>query len=152
VSSSVVLPQPLGPSSTTYSPCASESDRGPRRKSPRRIEDLLVVNHWIKINQQGYKPWEKEIKLEEGQTKQLRVELEKLPPPQGRGPALPDLAMGFYDCVCAFDNKKRKAWVMANAAGGRDGEALIEDRIRRIGDFLAGHPIDAGKNCGRDRS
>ncbi len=58
--------------------------------------------------------------------------LEKLPPPQARGPALPDMAMGLYDCVCAFDNKACKAWVMASNAGGRDGETLIENMLGRI--------------------
>ncbi len=63
---------------------------------------------------------------------ELGRHLEKLPPPHDRGPALPDLAMGLYDCVCAFDNTSREAWVMANNAGGRDGETLMANMAARM--------------------
>lgn len=59
-------------------------------RSPRRIEDLLAVNHWVRINQSGYQKWEKEIQLEADQTTSVEVKLEKLAPPddhhkQGKG-------------------------------------------------------------------
>ena len=37
--------------------------------------------------------------------------LERLPPPRDRGPGLPDLILGFYDTVAAFDTIDRRAWI-----------------------------------------
>ena len=46
-------------------------------RSPKRIDDLLVIKHWIRINQTGYQLWEQPVKLEEGQVKTLEVKLKK---------------------------------------------------------------------------
>ena len=52
--------------------------------------------------------------------------LERLPDPKGIGPSLPDMFIGFFDTVAAFDMIEKRAWIIATdvaddrpAAGGR---------------------------------
>lgn len=48
--------------------------------------------------------------------------LERLPPPRNSGPSLPDLFLGFYDTIAAFDLAEKRAWVIASDAGADDPE------------------------------
>ena len=40
--------------------------------------------------------------------------LEELPAPKKQGLCFPEMVIGFYDTVAAFDLRKRKAWVLAS--------------------------------------
>ena len=44
---------------------------------------------------------------------ELGRHLERLPPPSDVGLDVPDMAVGFYDTVCAFDAETKQAWVIA---------------------------------------
>ena len=44
--------------------------------------------------------------------------LERLPKPRATVPAPPEMAVGFYDTVAAFDLARRKAWVIARDVPG----------------------------------
>ena len=69
---------------------------------------------------------------------ELGAAVERLPAPrEGRLP-FPDLFMGFYDTVAAFDMKLRKAWVLASAVvPGRPGP---EARARAFAARMAQAP------------
>jgi len=58
---------------------------------------------------------------------ELGGRLERLPPPQPMGMRLPDLAVGVYDMVAAFDHAAGRAWVIARGgdpAATRRAEAF----------------------------
>lgn len=40
--------------------------------------------------------------------------LETLPRPQQHGGTFPDLMLGFYDCVIAFDHSEKRAWILSS--------------------------------------
>ncbi len=52
--------------------------------------------------------------------------LERLPPPRARGAALPDMAVGLYPTVVAFDHEVLRAWVVGEDAAA---VAAFADRI-----------------------
>ncbi|MBI5787428.1 MAG: SUMF1/EgtB/PvdO family nonheme iron enzyme [Candidatus Schekmanbacteria bacterium] len=49
-------------------------------RSPKRIEDILAVEHWLKLNQTGYKLWEKNVNLHDTTHYAVDVDMEKLAP------------------------------------------------------------------------
>ncbi len=69
--------------------------------------------------------------------------LERLPapPPEDGGMAFPDMAIGFYDAVVAFDLWDRRAWIVSTGhpeRGAGDRRARAMDRAREIAARLAG--------------
>ena len=48
---------------------------------------------------------------------ELANHLERLPPPKALGLDVPDMAVGLYDTVAAFDTRNRQAWVVACDSG-----------------------------------
>lgn len=52
--------------------------------------------------------------------------LERIEVPGTDDMRLPDLAMGLYDQIIAFDNVSRRAWVIARDIGGKDALARLE--------------------------
>ncbi len=64
---------------------------------------------------------------------ELGTTLERLPQPQRLGCGLPDLYMGLYDTIAAFDMTEKRAWIIASdiARGGVDGRmAAMATRIQ----------------------
>ena len=60
---------------------------------------------------------------------ELGSALERLPERKPGGLDFPDMVMGLYDTVCAFDMKLKKAWVIAtDVAGNRDGSVKAPRR------------------------
>lgn len=55
--------------------------------------------------------------------------LERLPMPRDRGIALPDLAVGLYDTVAAFDHHAGQAWVLSG--GEREGDPARRPEVAR---------------------
>ncbi|GGF24752.1 para-aminobenzoate synthase [Aliidongia dinghuensis] len=45
---------------------------------------------------------------------ELGRHLERLPPPPAAGLDMPDMVMGFYDLVIAFDQRDRRAWILSS--------------------------------------
>jgi len=63
--------------------------------------------------------------------------LERLPPPRPCGLKLPDLAIGLYDTVAAFDHATAEAWVIGPPDRARDFAA-------RLNSLQCAFPADAG--------
>jgi len=62
---------------------------------------------------------------------ELGGHLERLPPPRAAGAGLPDMAVGLYDTVAAFDVPGRQAWVIAaDLAGGDAGPVRTPPAVR----------------------
>jgi para-aminobenzoate synthetase component I len=74
--------------------------------------------------------------------------IEKLPRPEQDEFAVPDMAIGFYDWVIAFDHPQRRAWLIATGLPEISPSAQREkahDRLRQIRGLLEGQPPAA---CG----
>ncbi len=63
----------------------------------------------------------------------LARHIERLPAHRIDDQPLPDLLMGFYDWVIAYDHQLKKAWVMSSGHPGRS----VEERRRRAASRLA---------------
>ncbi|HYC05048.1 MAG TPA: aminodeoxychorismate synthase component I [Azospirillaceae bacterium] len=77
--------------------------------------------------------------------------LERLPEPRARGIDLPDMAVGLYDCVAAFDRDQGRAWILSTGLPERDPARRRERAVTRARD-LAGRlsrapepPADSGR-------
>lgn len=68
---------------------------------------------------------------------ELAHHLERLPSPERDELRFPDLVLGFYDVVAAFDLLERRAWVMASGLPETAPEARMHRRRARL-DWLAG--------------
>jgi para-aminobenzoate synthetase component 1 len=72
--------------------------------------------------------------------------VERLPRPRINEFQAPDLAVGFYDWVVAFDRARRRAWVISTglpeAGGGRQRRAAR--RLRRVRALLTTEPRSSG--------
>lgn len=57
---------------------------------------------------------------------------------------VPALAVGIYDCVCAFDHHLGKAWIISHgfSSDGSCDPQRAQANIQRIHDQLAGPPVD----------
>ncbi|MCH7865854.1 MAG: aminodeoxychorismate/anthranilate synthase component I, partial [Proteobacteria bacterium] len=52
---------------------------------------------------------------------ELGRHLERLPKPRDMGLDVPDMVVGLYDTICAFDTQTERAWIVACDAGAGDG-------------------------------
>jgi para-aminobenzoate synthetase component 1 len=67
--------------------------------------------------------------------------LERLPSPRYDDLSLPDLVLGLYDWVIAWDHPQRRAWIISTGVGGpgeAGGEARARDRLRWVRRMLEG--------------
>lgn len=62
--------------------------------------------------------------------------LERLPTAAGDDPAFPDLELGFYDTIVAFDLLERRAWISSSGFPERAPEARLARRAARAEAFL----------------
>ena len=67
---------------------------------------------------------------------ELGGRLERLPPPRAAGVRLPDMVIGFYDAIAAFDVAARRAWVISSGFPETDPAARAVRAIARA-DALA---------------
>ena len=65
----------------------------------------------------------------------LAHHLERLPHPAVDDLAFPDLAVGFYDTVLAFDGQERRAWLMTSGWPEGTPEASMHRRKARADQF-----------------
>ena len=65
----------------------------------------------------------------------LAHHLERLPHPAADDLAFPDLAVGFYDTVLAFDGQERRAWLMTSGWPEGTPEASMHRRKARADQF-----------------
>ncbi len=56
---------------------------------------------------------------------------------------LPDMAIGLYDCVIAFDHQMRRAFITSNGAGGHDTVSRADKLERRL---ITAHPFMASRD------
>lgn len=61
--------------------------------------------------------------------------LERLPAAPPREPAFPDLELGFYDVVVAFDLVERRAWILSSGLPEAGPEARLARRRLRLETF-----------------
>ena len=66
---------------------------------------------------------------------ELARHLERLPAAGGDDMAFGDLAVGFYDCVAAFDHRERRAWVLSCGHPEPDPEARLRRAEVRAAEF-----------------
>lgn len=64
---------------------------------------------------------------------EMAHDLEQIAAPGKDDMRLPDLALGFYDQIIAFDGRQRRAWIITCDAGGADAPA----RRKRLRDTVA---------------
>ncbi len=64
--------------------------------------------------------------------------LERLPAPRSDDLGLPDVWLGAYDWVVAWDHEEGRAWVLAGQWGRRAARPTAEERIREIVRRLSG--------------
>ncbi|HEX9568127.1 MAG TPA: aminodeoxychorismate synthase component I [Rhodospirillales bacterium] len=68
---------------------------------------------------------------------ELGGHLERLPPPRAAGAGLPDMAVGLYDTIAAFDVPGRQAWVIAVDAAAADAALARTTPARRAARMAA---------------
>jgi para-aminobenzoate synthetase component 1 len=74
---------------------------------------------------------------------ELARHLERLPAAALDDGGLPDLALGFYDCVVAFDHQRRRAWIVSTgqpAPAGAARRARAAARLAAMEERLAAAP------------
>jgi para-aminobenzoate synthetase component 1 len=72
---------------------------------------------------------------------ELGGRLERLPRPSARGARHPDMAVGLYDVVLAFDHAAGRAWLISNGFPETEPAARIRRaalRLDEVGNLLAG--------------
>lgn len=69
---------------------------------------------------------------------ELGRRLERLPVPRAGGLPFPDMVVGFYDTVAAFDLERQQAWVIAVTA--RPGRPPPEERAAALAERLTAPP------------
>ena len=78
---------------------------------------------------------------------ELGRHLERLPEPQDTGLEAPDMVVGLYDAIAAFDTQTEQAWIVACDAGARD-ETLKRPppaaRAEAMAARIAGQPAPVG--------
>ena len=67
---------------------------------------------------------------------ELGRHLERLPPALTDPFGVPDMVVGLYDLIAAFDHKERRAWIIGSR-GGRSGDlehraAVLAERLRHL--------------------
>jgi para-aminobenzoate synthetase component 1 len=72
--------------------------------------------------------------------------LERLPRPRFDEFAAPDLAVGFYDWVVAFDHQRRRTWLISTGLPetGRKRQRRAAQRLRRVRTLLKSEPRPSG--------
>ncbi|WP_137389377.1 aminodeoxychorismate synthase component I [Rhodoligotrophos defluvii] len=68
---------------------------------------------------------------------ELNRHLEHVPGPNGQGLACPDMAVGLYDVIAAFDCMERRAWIISSGLPAR-GDAERRRRAEQRADWLEG--------------
>lgn len=70
---------------------------------------------------------------------ELGRHLERLPPPRAGHPPIPEMAIGLYDVVLAFDHQQQRAWLLSSGlpettadARARRAEARAEAMMARL--------------------
>jgi para-aminobenzoate synthetase component 1 len=68
--------------------------------------------------------------------------LERLPAPRYDDLAVPDVMLGLYDWVIAWDHRVNSAWLVSTGlpAGGAEAERRARDRLHEVKQRLAGSP------------
>ncbi|MFO1020757.1 MAG: anthranilate synthase component I family protein [Planctomycetales bacterium] len=58
----------------------------------------------------------------------------------------PDLAIGFYDWVLAWDHEQGRAWIIAHDVPGKEGHSRLNagERVRQVRARLQEEPVEAG--------
>lgn len=76
---------------------------------------------------------------------ELGRHLERLPPPRPADPAVPEMAMGLYDAILAFDGLEKRAFIVSNGRPetGDAAEARAQRRAQELFDRLAIAPTMA---------
>jgi para-aminobenzoate synthetase component 1 len=77
---------------------------------------------------------------------ELARHLEQVPLAPLDDMGFPDLALGFYDVVLAFDQRERKAWILSNGypeSGPQGRKARAEARAEAMAARLATAPVEA---------
>ena len=78
---------------------------------------------------------------------ELGQHLEDLPRPATDDMAFPDLALGFFDTVVAFDHHEQKTWILSSGYPEQDAgarETRAKARARHFRDRLDSQPEDPG--------
>jgi para-aminobenzoate synthetase component 1 len=76
----------------------------------------------------------------------LAHHIERLPRPRFDDFQVPDLAIGLYDCVAAFDHVQKRCWLISTGLPESDGGARrqrAEMRLRAMKRWLAQPPISS---------
>lgn len=68
---------------------------------------------------------------------ELGRHLERLPPPKPAAPELPEMAMGLYDAVIAFDHAARRAFILSTGLPAPQGPARARRAVARAGHLAA---------------
>lgn len=68
--------------------------------------------------------------------------IERLPEPKPVGLSVPDMVIGFYDTIAAFDLVERQAWVISTSIAREDAQARAEIMASRIESAPSLAPID----------
>ncbi|MBL6927870.1 MAG: aminodeoxychorismate synthase component I [Rhodospirillales bacterium] len=63
---------------------------------------------------------------------ELGTTLERLPQPKGPGVGLPEMYIGFYDTIAAFDMLEKRAWIIATDVARNDVDARMNAMAARI--------------------
>lgn len=74
---------------------------------------------------------------------ELGRHLERLPSPGLGRPALPEMVMGLYDTIVAFDHQEKRAFILSSGRPEKDGESRrkrAERRARGFAERLAEAP------------
>ncbi|MBT3359496.1 MAG: aminodeoxychorismate synthase component I [Rhodospirillales bacterium] len=74
---------------------------------------------------------------------ELGATLERLPPHASSGCGLPDLFVGFYDTIAAFDMLEERAWIIATNVARNDADARMAAMAARI-QVAPAPPADPG--------
>jgi len=76
---------------------------------------------------------------------ELGRHLERLPPPRPASPALPEMVLGLYDTILAFDRQAQRAYLLSSGLPktGSAGEARARRRADEMIERLAGAPAAA---------
>ena len=76
--------------------------------------------------------------------------LERLPTPRYDDLAIPDVMLGVYDCVIAWDHAERRAWVVSTGLPARGAERgrRAAERLRRVLRLLGGAAAAGGAPAG----
>jgi para-aminobenzoate synthetase component 1 len=76
---------------------------------------------------------------------ELGRHLEKLPQRHPNADRLPDMAIGLYDAIVAFDHERRRGWILSSGAAESAADARAA-RARRMADRLEARLVEKPAN------